>query len=1039
VAEKVKAAAAAQSAAAAAAATKQPPQQQNMQPVPAAVLQAKPQSGSKTSFKDAMLQREREREAPAHVPAQQQQKPPAQQQGKGRDGGNSRNDNNNNNNNNNTSRDNKKGGGRDANSKNSNSSSSNPAPVPAATAPPNSWAAKAKLARSQSETAEKEKAAAAAAAAQQAAAAAARAQAQKDSKQPAAAAAVASTAADAVKKATTAAAPSMSAPAATPAAATATAAPKVGANAAGQWVSGASVVSPRASGNGNGAAAPVDDKAPLQRGQVVPPTASNTGGTNDKDHDANGNNNKDGGKEGWRRGLASSLENLGQRSDGVHRYDKQAMLAVFSRNKECPDEIRKLYPGPSGKERLPLPPRENNTGGGGGQGQGRGPQGRGRKGKEPEEPHPDEAEIFDFSKKDDSTFRYQPTRLADGDDPDVIITKARAVLNKLSVTKFDKLSDEFMAVGIDDEALIARAVDLVISKAQMEEHFCFMYADLCAKIYNVWDEGCSKDEDSLGKSFRVALLNKCRDEFDVDRKEEITKILNDATLSQDDKTEREILAKKRYTGHMRFIGELFIVDMVNPKTMHRCIGELIDETDEETLVCMCKLMLTIGLKLEGYDHRKGHDNFSAYFVTIKRLSTEHSSSRMRFMLKDLIEARDNNWTVRREQEKAVHLSDLREPKKSGSSGGHKLGSSAGGSGDARNSSGGRGTGGSSSSSSKGGAAGLGGGPMDEWQTVPTSSKKAKGPGFGPSSSSSAGGKKGGSTSAGGFGALRGATAGKGGSSSKKEGSSSSKSSSSSSSSSSGAGSGGDSSSNPADMEPSALSRQASDVSVASSTVDPEMLPGANGSLEKATVVKVRSIVEEYYMNEDPVEAERSLRELIHPQGMGDAIGASKGAIELVFEKFPQDMVKLCDLICALWGGGEPGALLSSAQATKGLHTFLDNYDETVIDVPKAGAYGAVIIAHLVDAGVVSLSLFDEIPDENMFSMSPRRAAFYGGVLVALLDRPGQTADSVKAQYSACKTDVMAEAAQQRGPKQSEQEAKEEFLGKYALQFLLPTN
>jgi len=74
-----------------------------------------------------------------------------------------------------------------------------------------------------------------------------------------------------------------------------------------------------------------------------------------------------------------------------------------------------------------------------------------------------------------------------GIDPEIIIRKANLILNKLTVTKFDKLSDEFMSVGLlDTPELIQKAVEIIVSKAQMEEHFCFIYADLCRKITDKW-------------------------------------------------------------------------------------------------------------------------------------------------------------------------------------------------------------------------------------------------------------------------------------------------------------------------------------------------------------------------------------------------------------------------------------------------------------------------------------------------------------------------------------------------------------------------
>jgi translation initiation factor 4G len=106
-----------------------------------------------------------------------------------------------------------------------------------------------------------------------------------------------------------------------------------------------------------------------------------------------------------------------------------------------------------------------------------------------------------------------------------------------------------------------------------------MYADLCAKITNEWSRGSSEDEESLGKSFRVKLLNRCAQEFAVDR----VKALEDIRaldVSKEEKEEKEIILKKSYTGHMRFIGEIFMKDMVKEKIMHSCIVELLAGKEE---------------------------------------------------------------------------------------------------------------------------------------------------------------------------------------------------------------------------------------------------------------------------------------------------------------------------------------------------------------------------------------------------------------------------------------------------------------------------
>ena len=149
--------------------------------------------------------------------------------------------------------------------------------------------------------------------------------------------------------------------------------------------------------------------------------------------------------------------------------------------------------------------------------------------------------------------------LKDTSDPDVIAKKANLILNKLSLDKFEKLSKEFMEVGIEEEHVMDRGVDLIVSKAQMEENFSSMYAELCLKIYDVWSAKSAGQELNTGALFREKLLSRCEDEFRTNWLAKLNAIRNNSELSEDDKTEKEILLKKKYTGHMIFIGELVVL------------------------------------------------------------------------------------------------------------------------------------------------------------------------------------------------------------------------------------------------------------------------------------------------------------------------------------------------------------------------------------------------------------------------------------------------------------------------------------------------
>ena len=44
-------------------------------------------------------------------------------------------------------------------------------------------------------------------------------------------------------------------------------------------------------------------------------------------------------------------------------------------------------------------------------------------------------------------------------------------------------------------------------------------------------------------------------------------------LTPEERDEKELLLKRGYTGHMRFIGEIYLLNLVKSKIMYYCIGK----------------------------------------------------------------------------------------------------------------------------------------------------------------------------------------------------------------------------------------------------------------------------------------------------------------------------------------------------------------------------------------------------------------------------------------------------------------------------------
>lgn len=240
---------------------------------------------------------------------------------------------------------------------------------------------------------------------------------------------------------------------------------------------------------------------------------------------------------------------------------------------------------------------------------------------------------------------------SEGSDEEVL-RKALLILNKLSLTKFEKLSTEFVDTGIGRNAeCLNGAVGLIVDKAQSEPHFANMYARLCHKLSKIPMDGAGGK-----KAFKKMLLSRCQQEFE----EEIATKVERAVEGVDAPDERSYHAniiKKKYLGHMRFIGELYKVDIIKNDIMLRCLKTLLEDFEEEKVECFAKLMTTIGYSLEQHSIALMKAGKPGAAEDLRELwksanslcdgsSGQAVSNRIKFMLLDLKEMKDNGEFIK---------------------------------------------------------------------------------------------------------------------------------------------------------------------------------------------------------------------------------------------------------------------------------------------------------------------------------------------------------------------------------------------------------
>jgi translation initiation factor 4G len=251
----------------------------------------------------------------------------------------------------------------------------------------------------------------------------------------------------------------------------------------------------------------------------------------------------------------------------------------------------------------------------------------------------------------------------DETSPEILDRKVKGLLNKLTMEKFDSISDQIIewankSEKENDGRTLMRVIRLVFEKATDEATWSEMYARLCRKMHEkispgVIDESIKTQDGkpfSGGQLFRKYLLNRCQDDFErgwqkkdaaeaaAAAKAETDKAAESSTAEGDEVLYSEEYyiaqkAKRQGLGLVKFIGELFKLQMLTERIMHQCIKKLLSNVDnpaEEEIESLCKLLSTVGEQL---DSPKAKNHMDVYFARMKELAASpRIAPRMQYML-----------------------------------------------------------------------------------------------------------------------------------------------------------------------------------------------------------------------------------------------------------------------------------------------------------------------------------------------------------------------------------------------------------------------
>lgn len=248
---------------------------------------------------------------------------------------------------------------------------------------------------------------------------------------------------------------------------------------------------------------------------------------------------------------------------------------------------------------------------------------------------------------------YQQKFSVSSDEQQLTSKKIRSTLNKLSPNNIEKLSSDLLITCKHSHNNLKQVVSEIFEKAWSEKKYTQMYSDLCKMLKTQMENYTypHTDQTLLPKTrnyFRYELLCICEQTFLTMNKEQHFLSL------QNEQADPEKF-KLKTMGSVRFIGELFNVNLISAKLVLGCINTLLNlyesEKNEEKLEGACLLLLTGASSFEKPYLKQATNKVYERLKDIRKLGT---STRTMFKILDVEESRANGWkSINKEVPKKV--------------------------------------------------------------------------------------------------------------------------------------------------------------------------------------------------------------------------------------------------------------------------------------------------------------------------------------------------------------------------------------------------
>lgn len=240
--------------------------------------------------------------------------------------------------------------------------------------------------------------------------------------------------------------------------------------------------------------------------------------------------------------------------------------------------------------------------------------------------------------------------------------KVKSALNKLTLEMFEPITEELMTIAKqsvweENAQTVKQVISLTFAKACDEPFWSSVYAQFCAKLLKeipdeVKDTGIlskSGDPATGGDMARRILLATCQSEYEKGWVDKLPTNPDGTPLEPEmmsDEYYAMAAAKRRGLGLVKFIGNLYILNMLNDQVILHCLRDQsknVIDPSEDSLENLAQLIKTVGPRFEALERNRAALNL-VYDNIQQILDKCKLSSRIKFMLMDLQDLRKSKWS-----------------------------------------------------------------------------------------------------------------------------------------------------------------------------------------------------------------------------------------------------------------------------------------------------------------------------------------------------------------------------------------------------------